>query len=551
METRQKRLTLVAAILGSSVVLVDSTAVNVALPAIQNELGGGLAAQEWLVNAYLLTLGSLILIGGSLGDLFGERRVFFIGVAGFGAASVLCAVAPTIGVEIAGRALQGIAGALLTPSSLAVIIAVFPPEERGAAIGSWTAWGAIGTVLGPLLGGQLVDQASWRWIFAINIPLVLATLWLIVAAIPRTDPNRPHAHVDYPGAVLCALGLAGPVFALIEQPRLGWGSPAVYGPLLGGIAVFALFLYVESRKEEPMLPLELFRRRNFAWGNAETLAMYGGLSALLFFLVLFLQQVAGYTALESGLTLLPVTIVMFTLSKRFGALADRYGPRFFMGAGPLVSAVGVLLLFTVDTNVDYLTELLPALSIFALGLTLTVAPLTAAVLAGADESNAGIASATNNAVARIAGLIATAAVGAAVAGQFSASVDEELAGRQLSPPARTAVEEAKERSLARVPLERVPPPERPVLEAAGETASVEAFRAGVGFSAGLLALGGLMGAIGIRDPRRLVPAEQCPGGAICGAPRDPALSRMRHPLRAAHAAVGRRTQGEAAPSGET
>jgi EmrB/QacA subfamily drug resistance transporter len=549
--TSQKRLTLIAAILGSSVVLVDSTAVNVALPAIQEELGGGLAAQEWLVNAYLLTLGSLILIGGSMGDLFGERRVFFLGVAGFGAASVVCALAPTIGVEIAGRALQGVAGALLTPSSLAVIIAVFPEGERSAAIGTWTAWGAIGTVLGPLLGGQLVDAASWRWIFAINVPLVLATLWLIAAAIPRTDPNRPHAPVDYLGAFLCAVGLGGFVFALIEQPQLGWGSPAVVGPLIGGIAVLALFLWVESRKDEPMLPLGLFRRRNFAWGNAETLAMYGGLGALLFFLVLFLQQVAGYTALESGLTLLPVTIVMFLLSKRFGALADRYGPRFFMGAGPLVGAVGLLLLFRLDTNVDYVADLLPALLLFALGLALTVAPLTAAVLAGADESNAGIASATNNAVARIAGLIATAAVGAAVAGQFTASLDRELAGRQLSPPARAAVEEAKDRSLTRVPVTRVPPSERPLLEAAAETASLRAFRTGIGISAALLALGGLMGTVGIRDPRRLVPAEQCPGGAICGAPRDPALSRMRHPLRAAHAAVGRRTQGEAAPSGET
>src|SRR6185312_4132564 len=255
--------------------------------------GGGLAGQQWVVNGYLLTLGSLILIGGSLGDLFGERRVFAIGVSGFGIASALCAVAPSIGVLVGARALQGLAGALLVPSSLAVIVNTFPESERGAAIGSWTAWGAIAGVLGPLAGGELLAIASWRWIFVINVPLAALCVWLIVAAIsPMPARDRAGRHVDYPGALLCALGLGGPVFALIEQPRLGWSNPAVSGPMIGGVLLLGAFAWYESRARDPMLPLALFRRRNFSAGNIETLAMYAGLAILFFFLVLFLQQIA-------------------------------------------------------------------------------------------------------------------------------------------------------------------------------------------------------------------------------------------------------------------
>jgi EmrB/QacA subfamily drug resistance transporter len=477
--THRQRLTLVAAILGSGVATIDGTIVNVALPAIESDLGGGLSAQQWVANIYLLTLASLILIGGSLGDIYGERRVFAIGVAAFGVFSVACALAPTIEALIAARALQGAAGALLTPSSLAIIVAAFSGSQRGAAIGSWTAWGGIAAIVGPLAGGWVVDQLSWRWIFALNVPLVVVTVLLIVAAVPRTA-RVAERRVDFLGAVLCVLGLGGVVFALIEQPRYGWSSPLIYVPLLGGLIAFAAFLVYERRATQPMLKLELFARRNFAVGNAETLSMYAGLSILFFFLVIFLQQVAGYTALRSGLTIIPVTVIMFALSRRFGALADRYGPRLFMGAGPLIAAAGVLLLLRTDVDTSYVGDLLPALVIFSLGLAITVAPLTAAVLADADETDAGIASAINNSVARVAGLVGVSVIGVVVA--------STLTGDTFAP----------------------------------NTDSVRAFHQTVVICAALLAAGGVAGAVGITNPRRTVRAEQCPGGQLVGTP-EPAV----------------------------
>ena len=337
--TSQQRAVLAAAILGSGVATIDGSIVNVALPAIERDLGGGLSAQQWISNIYLLTLGSLILIGGSLGDIYGERRVFAIGLSAFGVFSIACAAAPSIGVLLAARALQGMAGALLTPSSLAVIVATFNKRERGAAIGAWTAWGAIASIVGPLVGGGIVDNASWRWIFVINPPLIAITLVLLFASVPaqkRTIGRR----ADYLGAALCVAGLGGLVFALIEEPHYGWSSPAILIPLIAGAILFSAFLVYERRASDPMLELALFARRNFSIGNLETLAMYAGLSILFFFLVIFLQEVAGYSAIKAGLCTLPVTGVMFALSRRFGALADRYGPRLFMGAGPLIAAAG-------------------------------------------------------------------------------------------------------------------------------------------------------------------------------------------------------------------
>jgi EmrB/QacA subfamily drug resistance transporter len=522
---RRKRLALLAAILGSFVAGLDATAVNVALPAIERDLGGGLAGQQWVSNAYLLTLGSLILVGGSLGDLFGERRIFTIGVTGFGATSVICAVAPTIEVLVAGRALQGVFGALLTPSALAVIVATFPPDERGGAIGSWTAWSGIAFVLGPLAGGYLIDVASWRWIFAINVPFVIATVVIVRIAVGQRPREGPRAPVDVIGAILCALGLAGPVYALIRQPSVGWGSPEVIFALVAGILLFAAFLYRESRIEYPMLPLGLFKRRNFAFGNLETFAMYGGLGAVIFFLVLFLQQVAGYDALQAGLATLPTTIVMFLLSRRAGRLADRYGPRWFMGLGPLVGAAGLMMLQRVDADPDYWTDVFPAIVIFSLGLAATVAPLTATVLADADERNAGIASGINNAIARIASLIAVAALGAVIAGQFSSALDERLRGTPMSPAAQQVVAQAKQRTLARAEPGNLPRPEAERVARATTQASVSAFHAGVGIAAGLVAIGGILGLVGIRNPRREVPCADCPGGTFAGAPLDAGLSR--------------------------
>jgi len=521
MADRRKRLALVAAIMGSFVAGLDATAVNVALPAIRAELGGGLAGQQWVSNAYLLALGSLILVGGSLGDVFGERRVFSIGVAGFGVVSLLCAIAPSIGFLIACRGLQGAFGALLMPSSLAVIVAAFPREERGGAIGSWTAWSGIATVIGPLAGGWLVDTVSWRLIFAINVPFVIATLMLISLAVPPQTGRGAHGRVDWLGAVLTFFGLAGPVLALIRQPMVGWSSPEVWAPMIGGFVLLGVFVWHESRTPAPMLPLSLFERRNFAVGNIQTFTMYGGLSIVFFMLVLYLQEVAGYTALAAGFALLPSTIVMFLLSKRMGRLADRYGPRLFMGLGPLVAAAGVALMLRLGAHVNYLTDLFPALLLFSLGLATTVAPLTAAVLSDADDSNAGIASGVNNAIARVAGLIAIAAVGAVISAQFNSSLDTRLAGIRLSAGARAAVAQARQETLARVDPART----GAAVAHAVQSSAVHAFHVGVGISATLVAVGGLLGLAGIRNPRRVVRCADCAGGQLAGQPIDAGRER--------------------------
>jgi EmrB/QacA subfamily drug resistance transporter len=398
------------------IVFVDSTVVNVALPAIQRDLGGGLALQQWVVDAYLLTLGSLLLVGGSLGDLFGARLIFLLGIVSFGVMSIACAAAPDGNTLIVARGLQGVTGAILTPAGLAVIASTFSGEERGAAIGAWTAWTGVAFVIGPLVGGWLVTNASWRWVFIVNVPFAVATAALVAYAVPKRERVGRRPRVDFLGGLLCVLGLGGPVFALIEAPRRGWSDPLIVVPIVGGVALFAVFLWWERRAPQPMLPLGLFSRRNFSFANLETLTVYAGLSTLTFFLVLFVQQLAGYSALRSGLALLPITIVMFFLSPRVGRLSMRLGPRFFMGVGPLVAAPALVALVRLKPGFDYWYELLPPLIVFSVGLSMIVAPLTATVLADANESDAGIASGVNNAVARVAGLLGIAVVGASVAG---------------------------------------------------------------------------------------------------------------------------------------
>ena len=533
--TGTQRLSLLAAIMGTFVVGLDATVVNVALPAIEEELGGGLAGQQWVSNGYVLALAALILVGGSLGDVFGERRIFTLGVVGFGVTSLVCALAPSIEVLVAGRVAQGVFGALLTPSALAVIVAAFPPAQRGGAVGSWTAWSAIATVIGPLAGGQLIDVASWRWIFAINVPFVIATVVVVALAVPRREHGAAHPPVDWPGGVLSFLGLAGPTLALIRQPMSGWGAPDVVFPALGGALFFALFLVRESRTAHPMLALELFRRRNFAAGNAQTFAMYAGLSMLFFYLVLFLQQVAGYTALEAGLATLPTTIVMFALSKRAGKLADRLGPRWLMGLGPLVAAAGLVALLRVDADVDYAGDLLPALLVFSLGLTATVAPLTATVLSDADEHQAGIASGVNNAIARAAGLLGVAALGAVVAAQFASVLREQVGVSTLSASGQAVVRAAEDRVLGRADVSELAPAEGAVVARATEAAAVRALHVGMAISAALVALGGAVGLAFVRNPRREVPCAGCAGGQLAGAPVDAARERSPAAMPAAAA----------------
>jgi EmrB/QacA subfamily drug resistance transporter len=512
-----KRLALIAAILASTIAAVDSTAVNVALPAIRRDLGGGFAAQQWVSNSYLLTLSSLILLAGSLTDRLGERRMFTAGVAGFGIGSLLCAAAPSIDVLIAARALQGVFGALLTPAALAIIVAVFPTEERGAAIGKWTAWGGIGILAGPLIGGQIVDSVSWRWIFAINVPLVLIALAL-ARVVPGRGTEKEEARIDWLGALLAATGLAGISFALIEQPVLGTSDIAIWGSLLVGLGLFTGFVMHERRTPAPMLPLGLFSHRNFSVTNAQTFAIYGGIGLLGFFQTIYLQQVAGYSALKSGVTGLVPTAVMFVLSARMGRLADRYGARPFLVLGPLFVAAGFGLMQRYGTSVSLLRDVLPALLVFSFGLSMTVAPLTATVLADASEADAGIASAVNNAIARTAGLIAVAAVGAVVSSYYGRALVAKV-GHRLPASAGPAVHAASRHTFAPINATGLSASDQAFVHQASASASEEAFHLSMGIASGLLVVAGA-GGLALRTQRRsVVAAEECPAGQMCGAPR--------------------------------
>src|SRR4029077_1498389 len=414
--SRIARWTLIASILGSSMAFIDGSVVNVALPSIQHDLGGGLATQQWVVDAYLLTLGSLILVGGSLGDIYGESKVFAIGVASFAAVSILCAIAPDAGTLIVFRALQGMAGALLTPASLAMITATFTGTARGNAIGQWTSWTGISFNLGPTLGGWLVDVSTWRVIFLLNIPIALVTLVILARLGGLHQARRQDLRVDVGGAILGTARLRPLLAGFIEQPQRGWTDPLILGAFVAGAALLGAFVWYELRTPMPMLPLRLFRLRNFSVANIETLSVYGGLSALTTFLTLYLIEFAGFSALQAGISLLPVTIVMFFLSPRMGRLSMQYGPRLFMALGPTLAGVGVLAYTRLPQDVNYWVDIVPALLVFSLGLSLTVAPLTTTVLADAQAADAGVASGVNNAVARIRGLLAIAILGILAAG---------------------------------------------------------------------------------------------------------------------------------------
>jgi len=501
--TERQRLTLVATILGSTVVFLDATVVNVALPAISDDLDAGLAGQQWVVEAYLLTMVSLLLVGGSLGDQFGRRRIFVIGLIGFGVTSALCAIAPSDEFLVAARALQGIAGALLVPGSLAIVAATFDGEARGRAVGMWTAWTGIATVIGPAGGGALI-ALSWRWIFWVNIPLIIATAVITMRSVEESRDPDAVPGIDWVGIALSAVGLGGPVFALIEQPTYGWGDPLVAIPLLAGACSFGLFLVYEARAAHPMLDLSLFRIRNFAVANATTLTAYAGLIGGFFFIGLFLQQTAGYSPFEAGLATMPLSVLLFVLSPRFGKLASGTGPRLPMTVGPIVAGLGMLLMIRIGSDAAYISEVLPAVLVFGLGLAATVAPLTATVLDSVDERHVGIASGINNGVSRVAGLMAIAVLGAVISAQFESGLDQRLAGVSLSPAAERAVDKARSRPLGAAPTGRLDAAEAERVEGAVDDASTSAFHLGVGICGALLIAGGLTSAAGIRNPRRKV-----------------------------------------------
>ncbi|MCP2312125.1 MFS transporter [Kitasatospora paracochleata] len=399
------RWVVLATVLGSGMAMLDGTVVNVALPRIGEDLGASLASLQWTVNAYMLTLAALILLGGSLGDRYGRRRVFLIGVCWFAVASAICAAAPTIQVLILARALQGIGGALLTPGSLAMLQAVFHPDDRAAAVGAWSGLGGVAAAVGPFLGGWLVTGPGWRWIFLLNVPLAVVVIAVTARHVPETRDPEQSGRFDVLGAVLAALALGGVTYALTEPGR-------TFALLLGvaGVACGVAFVLVERRAAQPMLPLTLFRSRLFSSVNVVTLCVYGAFSGVFLLLTVQLQIVSGFSPLVAGVALVPITVLMLAFSSRAGALGRRIGPRVPLTVGPMLCAAGVLLMLRIGSDASYWTDVLPAVTVLGCGMTLLVAPLTATVLAAVEVRHAGIASGVNNAAARAAGLLAVAAL---------------------------------------------------------------------------------------------------------------------------------------------
>lgn len=414
------RWVLAAAVLGSSVVFLTSTIVNVALPAMGTDLDAGIADRQWVVTGYLLTLSSLILVGGSLGDRRGRRRTFVVGVVWFGVASVACALAPTLPFLVTARVLQGVGGALLTPGSLAILQATFVPEDRARAIGAWSALISIATAGGPLVGGLLVDTIGWRWVFVLPLPLVALVVFAAQRHVPETrDPST--ASVDVLGAVLSVIALGGVTFAIIEAPDRG-GDPLVVAAALAGVVALAAFVPVERRTRSPMLPLEVFASRQFSAANGLTLVVYAALGGVSFLLVQHLQIVLSYSATEAGAALLPTSLLLIAGSERSGALAQRIGPRWPLTVGSLLLAAGMVWMATIEAGDTFLATVLPAVVVFGFGLVGIVAPVTATALAAVDDRHTGVASGVNNAVARVAQLLAVAAL--PVAAGMSADVGD-------------------------------------------------------------------------------------------------------------------------------
>ncbi|MFJ9377627.1 MFS transporter [Streptomyces sp. NPDC101455] len=403
----QGKWILLTTVLGSSMAMVDSTVVNVALPRIGHDLDADLAALQWTVNAYMLTLAGLILLGGSLGDRYGRRKIFVLGVVSFAAASLLCGLAPNVTVLVAARALQGIGGALLTPGSLALIQASFHPDDRARAVGLWSGFGGIGAAIGPFLGGWLVDGPGWRWVFLINVPMALICAPIAVRHVPESADGRKHGRFDVLGAALGAVALALVTYALIEARN---GSLVVVLTAVAGVAAGIAFVYVEKRGADPMMQPGIFASRQFTAVNLVTLCVYAAFGGFFFLTALQLQVVAGYSALQAGTALLPTTVLMLLFSARSGELAQRIGPRIPLTVGPLLCATAMLLMLRVGPDASYLVDVVPALLVMGAGMVTLVAPLTATVLASVDTARAGLASGINNAAARAAGLIAVAAL---------------------------------------------------------------------------------------------------------------------------------------------
>ncbi|HEY6477157.1 MAG TPA: MFS transporter [Polyangia bacterium] len=488
----EPRWALVVAILGSSLAFLDGTVVNVALPVMQRSLGATVGQLQWIVEAYALLLASLVLVGGALGDRLGRRAVFVAGVVVFAAASAACGAAPRVSLVIAARAVQGAGAALLVPGSLAIISASHPAETRGAAIGTWSAWSAITGAVGPVAGGWVAAHASWRWLFFFNLPVAALVVALALRRVAETRDPDALPHLDVAGAALATIGLGLVVYALIEAGPSGLGSARARTLLGLGTAALVGFVVVEAKARAPMVPLALFRSRTFAATNLLTLLLYAALGGALFFVPFNLIQVQGYTPAAAGAALLPFVLLISTMSRRAGALASKIGARRLLFGGPLIAAAGFLLLARPAVGGGYLTTFFPGIATLGIGMGLTVAPLTTAVMGAVDPRHAGVASGINNAVARTAGLLAVAALGLLLFSRFNQVLDGALARLPLGEGALRAIDAQRAR-LGGADFSAFAPALRGPLRAAFEAAYVAAFRALMIASAVLAALAGLAG----------------------------------------------------------
>ncbi|MCA1717923.1 MAG: MFS transporter [Actinobacteria bacterium] len=507
---------LAATIIASGMGFMDGTIVNVALPVIQDELNATAVDALWIVESYALMLAALILVGGSLGDHYGRRRIFMVGVALFTVASVWCGLAPSPGQLIAARAIQGIGGALMIPGSLAIISASFSEENRGKAIGTWSGFSGVTAAIGPIVGGFLIDNVSWRAAFLLNIPLALIVLFISLRHVPESrDPDA--ARLDFTGAFLATLGLGGIVFGLIEGTNRGFSDPLVFVPLIVGVAGLAAFIYAEYRSREPMMPLSLFRSRNFSGTNLLTMLLYMGLGGALYFFPFVLIQVHGYTATAAGSAFLPFIVLTFLLSRWAGGLVPRFGPRIPLMIGPVITAVGFILFALPDTGGSYWTTFFPAVVVMGFGMSLVIAPLTTTALNSVEGRHSGLASGVNNAVSRTASLLAIAVMGVFVFAVFSGALDSHLANLDLSQETQTAMEEQKSSLGAAKPPEGVDTETAATIERAVDESFVTSFRVAMYIAAGLAVASALAAAALIEGKGSVARPEQAEPGETRGA----------------------------------